>query len=36
LYDIQDEVEEVKNRGKEELSHLYDLVKDGIIKEREE
>ena len=36
LNDIEDQVEEIENRGREEASSLYDAIKEGIIAERQE
>lgn len=36
LSDIEDSVKEIKNRGKDETSELYDVIYEGMIKERQE
>jgi hypothetical protein len=36
LYDIEDQIQEIKDRGKQETSDLYDGIKEGLIQSRQE
>jgi DNA replication protein DnaD len=36
LNDIEDQVDEIKDRGKEETSELYNQIKEGLVQSRQE
>ena len=35
IYDIEDEVKEIKNRGEDETSELYNQIKEGLVQNRQ-
>jgi chromosome segregation ATPase len=35
LYDIEDQIQEIKERGKEETSEMYNQIKEGLVQSRQ-